>query len=100
MGPLLVDEDCEPLTTLSSLILAQDKADPYEKSVWLKRGAMKITQDGPQKGLMRSAHGHFVLPISLVHFAIRNVHCGPLRKGGGYQTSLSSLVVSIFSSYS
>ncbi len=66
--------DCEPLTTLSSLIMAQDRADPYEKSVWLKRGAVKITQDGPQKGLWRSPHGHFVLPILLLGLAIRNAH--------------------------
>ncbi len=74
MAPLLFAADCEPLTTLSSLIMAQERADPYEKSVWLKRGALRVTQDGPQKGLWRSPHGHFVLPISLLRFAIRNAH--------------------------
>ncbi len=74
MALLLFAADCEPLTTLSSLIMVQERADPYEKSVWLTRGAVKVTQDGHQNGLWRSPHSHFVLPISLLWFSIRNVH--------------------------
>ncbi|XP_038563196.1 uncharacterized protein LOC119894616 [Micropterus salmoides] len=76
MGPMVAVEDCEPLTNLSSLIAAQEAADVYEKSMWLKKGARQVTEDGPQKGLWRGPHGHFVLPICLTRFAIRNAH-GP-----------------------
>lgn len=48
VGPVLVAEDCEPLTNLASLILAQNNAGPYEQSVWLKRGAIKNVVAGPQ----------------------------------------------------
>ncbi len=74
MGLLLVAEDCEPLTTLSCLIAAQDRASAQEKTVWMKRGAIKNTREGPQKGLWRSNAGHFVLPTSLLLFAIRWGH--------------------------
>ncbi|XP_030269175.1 protein NYNRIN-like [Sparus aurata] len=74
VGPLLVAEDCEPLTTLSSLIAAQNMAGIYEQSVWLKRGATKTTQEGPHKGLWRSVHGHFVLPTALLKIAISDAH--------------------------
>ena len=74
VGPLLVAEDCEQLTTLSSLIAAQNMAGIYEQSVWLKRGATKTTQEGPHKGLWCSVHGHFVLPTGLLKIAIHDAH--------------------------
>lgn len=49
-------------TILAPSIAVQDKASTYEQSMWLKRGAIKIAHDGPQKGLWCNAHGHFVLP--------------------------------------
>lgn len=74
MGPLLVAEDCEPLTTLSSLIEAQRSAGIYEHSVRLKCGALKCAVDGPQKDLWRGPHGHFVLPTALLTIAILSAH--------------------------
>lgn len=60
----------------------QKNASIYEKSLWLKRGAIQVTQDGRQKGLWRSAHGHFVLPMSLMHTAITNAHNIDHSSGG------------------
>ncbi|XP_077386409.1 protein NYNRIN-like [Festucalex cinctus] len=74
MAPLLVAGDCEPLTTLVSLIETQDAASVYEKSVWKKRGASKCLTDGHQRNLWRSPEGHFVLPLSLVKTAILAAH--------------------------
>ena len=74
IGPVQVADDLAPLTTLSSLVLAQDRASPQEKDMWLRRGAKQYTQDGPDKGLWRSSQGHFVLPSTLLHYAILNAH--------------------------
>ena len=64
-----IAQDCEPFTTLFPPILVQDRADVEGKSIFcLKRGTIKIMQVSPQKGLRRSAHGHQVLPITLLWF--------------------------------
>lgn len=74
MGPILVADDLAPLITMPSLITAQDRASPQEKSMWLTRGAIRTSTPGPQHGLWRSCHGHFVMPSNLLQFAIRNAH--------------------------
>ncbi|XP_029923607.1 uncharacterized protein LOC115370641 [Myripristis murdjan] len=74
MCPILVEADLAPLMSMTSLIQAQARASPEERSVWLKRGAVKNTLDGPQQGLWRSSQGHFVLPVALLRCAIRNAH--------------------------
>ncbi|RCU35120.1 hypothetical protein DVA81_17895, partial [Acinetobacter baumannii] len=56
------------------IIAAQHQASPYAHSVWAKRGASIITEEGPSHGLWRSAHGHIVLPTSLVQVATRSAH--------------------------
>lgn len=62
------------LTNLASLIQAQARESLYAQGVWLKRGAIKNTMAGPQQGLWRSPHGHFVLPLSLIKPAILSAH--------------------------
>ncbi len=52
MTPVVAEEP-GPTSDLSSLIQAQKEASVYEKSVWLKIGAVKNHQDGPHKGLWR-----------------------------------------------
>lgn len=73
IGPLLV-EDCEPITTLSSLIEAQRHAGIYEQSVWLQRRALKCIVEGPDEDLRHGPHGHFVLPTALLKIAILTAH--------------------------
>lgn len=74
IGLLLVAEDCEPLTTLSSLTEAQHHAGVSEQSVWLKCGAIKCTVEGPDKDLWRGPHRPFVLPTALLKLAILTAH--------------------------
>ncbi|XP_078019386.1 protein NYNRIN-like [Epinephelus lanceolatus] len=78
MAPILTIQDCEPLTSLPSLIAAQDRVDEAEKRLWVKRGAIKNTQTGPIRGplygVWLDAHGRFVLPTLLLRHAIIWAH--------------------------
>lgn len=58
MAPVVAEEP-GPTADLSSLIQAQEEAGVYEKSVWLKRGAIKNQQDSPHKELWWGPSGHF-----------------------------------------
>ena len=74
IAPTLVEEDMPPITTLQSLIIAQNRVSEQEKRLWEKRGAIRTTAQGPANNLWRSSHGHFVLPISLLRHAIMSIH--------------------------
>ena len=74
IAPILVAQDCAPLTTLSSLIVAQSRVPEAEKRLWLQRGAIQTSCPGSADQLWRSPHGHFVLPLSLLRHAIIWAH--------------------------
>ncbi|XP_056896093.1 uncharacterized protein LOC130529635 [Takifugu flavidus] len=71
-GPMLFEEDCAPITSLASLIEAQDKVSAAEKRLWVQRGAVRTSH--PHPGLWRGFRGHFVLPLSLLPIAIKKMH--------------------------
>ena len=49
MGAIQVADDPAPLTTLSSLVLAQDRVSPQDKHMWLKRGQYNTPKMDPTK---------------------------------------------------
>uniref|UniRef100_A0A671WVG1 Gag-Pol polyprotein n=1 Tax=Sparus aurata TaxID=8175 RepID=A0A671WVG1_SPAAU len=71
-APVLSDQDCVPLTSLTSLIEAQNQVPGAEKCLWTQRGAIRTVT--PHEGLWRSSDGHFVLPLSLLKIAIKKMH--------------------------
>ncbi|XP_059209538.1 protein NYNRIN-like [Centropristis striata] len=76
MGPLLMAENLEPITNITSLKEAQERAGPWSHQIWIKRGAIKIQNnpDPHKNGLWLSAQGQFVLPPALVPIAIQEAH--------------------------
>lgn len=71
-APMLFEQDCAPITSLASLIEAQNKVSKAEKCLWHQRRAVRTSH--PHPGLCRSCRGHFVLPISLLPITIRKMH--------------------------
>lgn len=74
MAPMLTIQDCETLTTMPSLVAAQNRVSEAEKRLWIKRGAIRTQARGPTNGLWRDSHGNFVLPTLLLRHAIIWVH--------------------------